>query len=660
MQLSASTTSPSDPSFASLLAGGDIAAAPAQLGAPVGEFAQLYPGLAPARAGLVAPIAGPAAPASVALGPLAAALRTFTPPTAATVAPAVNAPAAEAPAPFVSAEETPPAFSPPSHTPTATVAKPSRPSSRPVVITPKAAAETSAAPLSAAVVPSPENLFVPPAPSAAPLPLDATTEAGIVAAPQSFARAELASRQFSPRPSSPALPSRPVAPAAPSIPGATVASLVAATPATLGSAVAAESSAVAAMEPAVFRSFLPDYQPPAPTDSLPASASDRTSLAPTPASEGITTSSPRDLVSTAAPAGQLESSLTARSASATPLQFHASLASAPVATAELAPRPLAASPLPLTSSEQFTANGATVTTAASASNSPASVPASVPASAALAPAQFVATDSAPAPLSLSKAKFAVRAEKFSGGKNLAFSGEDKKILSTESEEFKVDVTHVGTDVAKSSSVMFSATFTDRPTPAAVLPHVSFAPVERASEIEFTPGLAAAAIETPAAPIPVASAHRAVEAVLVAADRFSSGDQHSVTLQFSVGDTELNVRVELRADEVRATFHTDSPELRDALSHEWQAAQASSPSERSFRLAPPVITSAQGYTSSSAFAGGDTSSRQRHTTAQHAEQNALASLATAARASLGASSAFGDSTSPVTAPRRGAQRLFAHA
>jgi hypothetical protein len=86
MQLSASTTSPSDPSFASLLAGGDIAAAPAQLGAPVGEFAQLYPGLAPARAGLAAPIAGPAAPASVALCPLAAALRTFTPPTAATVA----------------------------------------------------------------------------------------------------------------------------------------------------------------------------------------------------------------------------------------------------------------------------------------------------------------------------------------------------------------------------------------------------------------------------------------------------------------------------------------------------------------------------------------------------------------------------------------------
>jgi hypothetical protein len=99
-------------------------------------------------------------------------------------------------------------------------------------------------------------------------------------------------------------------------------------------------------------------------------------------------------------------------------------------------------------------------------------------------------------------------------------------------------------------------------------------------------------QTDAMPPPVAltsTAHRAVEAVLSVTDRFAARDQHSVNLQFSVGGTDLNVRVELRAGEVHTTFRTDSAELRAALSSEWQAITGQNQGDRSSRLAPPVFT-----------------------------------------------------------------------
>jgi hypothetical protein len=136
------------------------------------------------------------------------------------------------------------------------------------------------------------------------------------------------------------------------------------------------------------------------------------------------------------------------------------------------------------------------------------------------------------------------------------------------------------------------------------------------------------------------------------------------LQFSVGGTDLNVRVEMRADEVRATFRTDSPELRSALAHEWQAAGNPVAGERSFRLAPPVFTSNQSDASGSlSFAGGDASSRQRDSGSRRAESDVFASLAATSRASRpGASSTVAEPSFPVTAPfnRRGSHRLFTHA
>lgn len=76
----------------------------------------------------------------------------------------------------------------------------------------------------------------------------------------------------------------------------------------------------------------------------------------------------------------------------------------------------------------------------------------------------------------------------------------------------------------------------------------------------------------------------------AADRLVTGEQKSVNLQFSVGNADLSVRVELRDGAVHATFRTDSTELRSALVHEWQSVNPGD-SDRPVRLADPVFTSA---------------------------------------------------------------------
>jgi hypothetical protein len=117
-----------------------------------------------------------------------------------------------------------------------------------------------------------------------------------------------------------------------------------------------------------------------------------------------------------------------------------------------------------------------------------------------------------------------------------------------------------------------------------------------------------------APETVHTAHDAVAVVLQAAELLSLREQKSVSLQFSVGGADLSVRVELHANEVRATFRTDSPELRDALSREWQAV-ASTPtnSDRPFRMAPAVFT-ASDQSAHNPFSG-DASSRQRDQQAQ---------------------------------------------
>ncbi|MBI5688837.1 MAG: hypothetical protein HZC55_01980 [Verrucomicrobia bacterium] len=83
------------------------------------------------------------------------------------------------------------------------------------------------------------------------------------------------------------------------------------------------------------------------------------------------------------------------------------------------------------------------------------------------------------------------------------------------------------------------------------------------------------------------ARRAVEAALNAADQLARGEHRTVSLKFTVGDTELAVHVERREDELRATFRTDSAELRAALVQECRAIPEGT--DRSFRVATHVTS-----------------------------------------------------------------------
>ncbi|MEO5958598.1 MAG: hypothetical protein ABIR80_05745 [Opitutaceae bacterium] len=116
----------------------------------------------------------------------------------------------------------------------------------------------------------------------------------------------------------------------------------------------------------------------------------------------------------------------------------------------------------------------------------------------------------------------------------------------------------------------------------------------------------ATVATPATPeLVTRSAEHAVEAVLSVAERFANGDRHSVNLEFSIGGSDLHVRVEMRADEVHTAFHTASAELRDALTHEWQSVSAQS-GDRSMRFAAPVFSASDRSDGATSSFSGDTS------------------------------------------------------
>lgn len=164
------------------------------------------------------------------------------------------------------------------------------------------------------------------------------------------------------------------------------------------------------------------------------------------------------------------------------------------------------------------------------------------------------------------------------------SSAEKNFLNVDKKEDAEEETAVGISVAKSDSNMpalatpssFSSARPDSGAVAAVM-----APAGSAGEAPAMP----APIETPES-----IAHTAVAAVTKAVERAEAAPRTAVNLQFSIGDSDLVVRIEHRADEVRATFRTDSGELRAALSTEWQTA-VSGGSDHALRRVEPVFTSA---------------------------------------------------------------------
>jgi hypothetical protein len=155
---------------------------------------------------------------------------------------------------------------------------------------------------------------------------------------------------------------------------------------------------------------------------------------------------------------------------------------------------------------------------------------------------------------------------------------DKNFLDADKEEVKDDLPSVGIDAAKPTDTM-----------AATFSHRSLSPAnDRSMLTAFSTDASSATSETTATSA-AADAHRAVDAVLSASERLTTSGQ-GVNLQFSLGGADLAVRVEMRAGELHATFRTNSPELRAALSNEWQAAAAQDAASP-LRMVEPVFAAA---------------------------------------------------------------------
>lgn len=212
-------------------------------------------------------------------------------------------------------------------------------------------------------------------------------------------------------------------------------------------------------------------------------------------------------------------------------------------------------------------------------------------------------------------KIAARREMLRRG-SIGFGEEpDKSFLSAESQDLVKSSRGLGIDVAKPMAAM----------PATAL-HVP--PTHSVSEYAVHAAAPAAAVAEVAAVVETtesfSTAHEAVEVVLHAVEHVAAREQNSVQLKFSVAGEELAVRVELRADEVRTTFRTDSAELRAALTHEWQQVAGTASVDRPVRIAPAVFAPSE----QSAFdaSAGDTSSRERQAGTRRQEiEPAIAAL-----------------------------------
>jgi hypothetical protein len=193
-------------------------------------------------------------------------------------------------------------------------------------------------------------------------------------------------------------------------------------------------------------------------------------------------------------------------------------------------------------------------------------------------------------------KIAAQIPRTGSSPNGVSRGPDKKILSADNKTVTDRDDSVGTGVAKVNPAMPTAAQTDR-QPSALAATV------QASGAAVSPQNAPA--EPQAAASQAGVAQRAVEAALSAAEIFNAGGHKAVNLQFSMGNTDLSLRVELRNGEVHTTFRTDSADLRSDLAHEWQSANPGSGG--SLRLAEPIFTSSG---SANLAASGENASHQR--------------------------------------------------
>jgi len=174
--------------------------------------------------------------------------------------------------------------------------------------------------------------------------------------------------------------------------------------------------------------------------------------------------------------------------------------------------------------------------------------------------------------------------------------EEKKSLSVDGKDLTSPSKSIGTSAANRENVM------------------PYSAVNKSPAVEFSTtardGIQANVAADAKTEATVAThAPRLVQEIRQIADRISVVDRNSVEMRFDFSATDrLSVRVEYRDGIVHTTFRTDSAELRDAISHEWQGQAAAD--QRPYRMAEPVYSQTTSNRQDFSSLGGDGSGRQR--------------------------------------------------
>jgi hypothetical protein len=201
---------------------------------------------------------------------------------------------------------------------------------------------------------------------------------------------------------------------------------------------------------------------------------------------------------------------------------------------------------------------------------------------------------------------------------------EKTPLSIDGKRITDDTKEIGTGAANREIAM--PNFVANKTSAAVLPLTSNDGIEARND---------STVAQPTATIS-AQAPKLVEKIRQIADRISTAEHNSVEVHFDFGARDhLSVRVEYREGTVHATFQTDSSQVREAISREWQAQTATASEQRPYRLAEPVFSSTPSDRQNSS-PQGDSSGRQRPS--EQLAQAAIPSSATGRNAGATATAA----------------------
>ncbi len=265
----------------------------------------------------------------------------------------------------------------------------------------------------------------------------------------------------------------------------------------------------------------------------------------------------------------------------------------------LAAQPLSPRPLP-------------ITTESVRVDSPVTLQLSPQATAQLAAASLSSSVSAPV-ASASPQAFAVAQANLAGIPALGLSPErgkeftpvmrsDKKSLLPGSKIVTSSPEVVGTSAANPRFSMLNST-----QDYAITTNPFSTVTNFASTLERTWNPESFAAEAPA-PALASQAVHVVREIRDIADGLWATERNSVELRFNFeGHDQLSVRVEYRDGDVRATFRTNSPELRDALAGEWHTQQSQ---QGHYTMLAPVFENGPAPTSRSGFFSNENFSRDQ--------------------------------------------------